>query len=362
MKILFLITGLGLGGAERVVTQLADEMHVMGHEVTIAYLTGEKINQPKSNNIPVICLHLDSFKDLLSAFKNYNKLINEYRPDVVHAHMFHAILFSRLSRIFKPVPKLICTAHSSHTGSLFRRLAYRFTHNLSDILTNVSEEASHSFIKHNICKANGIHTVYNGIDLNKFQNLNINRKAYQIDFNLLDSTKVILSVGRFHELKDYPNLLRAVSDLSKHRTDFKLLIAGDGDLRPKIESLIDSLKINNFVLLLGNRSDIPELMSFSDIFVLSSKREGLPTVLIEAMACKKLIVATDCGGSKEILGNTGILVPPNDSSKLYNALVSALSYTPKDLEANGLKARDRVNKLFSLERSVNQWLDIYKAN
>ncbi|WP_432210900.1 glycosyltransferase, partial [Acinetobacter variabilis] len=90
MKILYIVTGLGLGGAEKVVCDLADQISTLGHEVKIAYLTGEVLVRPKDINVDILPLSLNSLYGLYSASKKYKKLIQDFQPDVVHAHMIHA--------------------------------------------------------------------------------------------------------------------------------------------------------------------------------------------------------------------------------------------------------------------------------
>lgn len=356
MKILYVITGLGLGGAEKVVADLADQMIILGNDVKIAYLTGEILVRPVSLNIELINLNLNSVKNLLSASKKYKRLINRFCPDVVHSHMVHANIFTRLNRAFFPVPKLICTAHSSNEGGIMRMFAYRFTHSLSDLNTNVSIEATNSLIDKHAFPKDGLITVYNGIDIDKF---NSQSDVAKRDTDIL----TLVAVGRFSEAKDYSNLLYAFSLLEKSITkNIKLNIVGDGDLRKKIENLIENLGLGDKVSLLGRRSDIPLLLNQSDIFVLSSKYEGLPTVVIEAMACMCYVVATDCGGSAEILGDTGKLVPVNDSRALAHAIEEVMNLNTKVIDNNNKKARARVEQLFSLEVSVQKWLTLYETD
>ena len=138
------------------------------------------------------------------------------------------------------------------------------------------------------------------------------------------------------------------------------MIAGDGELRSDIESLINQLDLNHKVELLGKRNDIPTLLNKANFFILSSKHEGLPTVVIEAMACGAFVIATDCGGSAEIMGDTGILVPPQDSQALAAAIQKALSLSDEEITQNNIKARKRIEELFSLEKSVEKWLEIYE--
>lgn len=355
MKILYVITGLGLGGAEKVVADLADQMAVLGHNVKIAYLTGDVLVKPASSDVEIIALHLNSAKDFLLASKKYQKLIKRFRPDVVHAHMVHANLFARLNRALCPVPKLICTAHNSNEGGKARMLAYRLTNRLSDINTNVSQEATDSLIRKGAFKKSNVMTVHNGIDLSKFEKVS---SSQALDQNVIN----LISVGRFNDQKDYPNLINAFAELKKNiTTSIRLTIVGDGELRAQIEAMIKQLDLDNDIVLLGRRSDIPELLSQADIFVLASKHEGLPTVVIEAMACECYVIATDCGGSAEIVGDTGQLVPIQDSKALATALQAAISLSSKDRTQNNKKARARVEEFFSLETSVKKWLALYEA-
>ena len=356
MKILYIITGLGLGGAEKVVCDLADQMSALGHLVKIAYLTGEILVRPRDINVDIIPLDLNNLYGIYSASKKYKKLIQDFQPDVVHAHMVHANIFSRINRIgcTIPKPKLICTAHNSNEGGKLRMMAYRLTNFLSDFNSNVSQEATESLIRKGAFNKNNLITVYNGIDLNKFNFFNKDKNSNELSF---------LSVGRFNKQKDYPNLFQAISILKNTiNKEVKFYIAGDGELRPQLEQLIVDLGISDCVVLLGKRSDIPNLLNKADYFVLSSRHEGLPTVVIEAMACGTFVIATDCGGSAEIMGDTGILVPPQNSEALAEAIKQAVDKTPLEIQENNLKARQRVEELFSLENSVQNWLKLYEQN
>lgn len=363
MNILYLITGLGGGGAEKIVTDLADQISHLGHCVKIAYLKGDVVVRPKNTEIELIYLGLENLIKVKFAYKNYKKLILDFKPDVVHAHMVHANIFARISRKFLSVPRLICSAHSNNEGGKFRMLAYKYTHNLADITTNVSKNASLSFEKLGAVPENGIVTVYNGIDLSKFEKTNKHNQLKN-ELEVLESTPLFLSVGRFHEAKDYPNLLRAFS-IFKETSTFKekqpkLVIAGDGELRGEMESLINNLHLQSNVVLLGRRDDIPALLNMSDFFVLSSKYEGLPTVIIEAMACETYVIATDCGGSAEIMGETGKLIPIQNSSALADAFNDVLMLNESEVINNNKIARKRIEDQFSLINSVERWLKLYE--
>lgn len=353
MKIIYVITGLGLGGAEKVVTELADQMSERGHEVKIAYLKGQVVVFPANKNIELIYLGLETLKDTRKAYQRYKKLLDDFHADIVHAHMIHANIFTRIARNFFPIPKLICTAHNSNEGGQLRMLAYRYTNYLSDLNTNVSNEASESLIGKGAFTPKNLITVYNGVNLKRFNKSKNKNKNQEVKF---------LSVGRFNEQKDYPNLFRAIA-LLKNRINLnvKFYIAGDGELRNFFEDQLLELGIQELVVFLGKRADIPELLNDANFFILSSKHEGLPTVIIEAMACQTYVVATDCGGSAEIMGETGKLVPIQNSEALSAAILNVLSLDNSSVVANNLKARQRIENLFSLDISVNNWLALYDS-
>ncbi len=347
MKILYLITGLGGGGAEKVVADLADQISQRGHQVKIAYLKGEIIVRPENSKIELVYLGFERPINFYSGSKRFQKIVKEFNPDVVHSHMVHANIFARINRIFIKINKLICTAHNANEGGTLRMIGYKITNNLSDINTNVSIEAVESFIKKKAFSKKAI-AIYNGIDLNKFKF--VTKKNNNI--------KNIFAVGRLNIQKDYPNLLKALS-LIPNKSSFKLLIAGEGEERQNIEKLIKDYELESCVELLGRRNDIPDLFQQADLFVLSSAFEGFGLVVAEAMASNTFVVATDCGGVKEVMGNTGILVPPKDSVALSEGLITAINLAQPDIIENNIKAFKYVKKNFDLQLIIDKWLELY---
>lgn len=364
MKILYLITGLGGGGAEKIVAELADSMCEKGHKVKIAYLKGGVVVSPNNPSVELIYLELENLLSIKKAFFCFKNLLLDFNPDVVHSHMFHANIFARLCRKFLKIPKLFCSAHSNNEGGHLRMLAYKYTHNFADLTTNVSLNASQNFEKIGAVPPGGIITVYNGIDINKFKKSN-NYAFLKKEFVISEKNPIFFSVGRFSEVKDFPNLLKAFS-IFKETSIFeskqpKLLIAGDGELREQIELLINSLNLQSNVILLGRRDDISSLLNISDFFVLSSVYEGLPTVVIEAMACETYVIATDCGGSAEIMGNSGALVAIKNSSALAEAFKNSIMLSESEIVSNNKIARMRIEEFFSLNKSVDRWLELYES-
>lgn len=363
MKILYVITGLGLGGAEKVVVDLANQMYELGHHIRIVYLTGEIAVRPKYAQIELHGLNLNHLTDLYRSSQAYRTIIKAFRPDIVHAHMIHANIFTRLNRIGCEIPRLICTAHSSNEGGHLRMMAYRLTNFLSDINTNVSQQAVDRLIELGAFQPKNTIAVYNGIDTNRYSPQLGNKEIKRSELRAKPEQRFIFAAGRFNVLKDYPNLLHAIHVLLKNYfyQDFHIFIAGDGELRPQIEEIIDTLNLNTYVTLLGRRDDIAELMSVADVFTLASSHEGFSLVVAEAMACETYVVATDCGGVAEVMGGTGSLVPIQNSYAFAQALYNALNMPIVDLEVNNRAARLRVIENFSLNRAVQQWLDLYET-
>lgn len=361
MKILYVITGLGMGGAEHVVCNLADMMHSRGHDIQIVYLTGEVVVKPNTKTIPVIPLNLKSLSSLPSVYLKLVKIINNFKPEVIHAHMYHANILARLTiPIISSHVKLITTAHSKKEGGLARSIMYRITHSLSDFSTNVSQEAVREFEKQFAVPEGGMKAVYNGIDMQKFTFNPLARDNLIKSLSLDSSIKIILAVGRLHELKDYPNLLKAINILKKTGAPtFKLLIVGDGPLRPQIENLVLELSLEEDVILMGNRNDIPDMMSAADVFTLSSKTEGFGLVVAEAMSCKCPVVVTDAGGVSEVVGGHGIVVETQNPQQLADGLIKSLNADSTSTELNVESAYDHIASNFDLDQIANQWETVY---
>lgn len=359
MKILLTITTLTMGGAETQVMNLADSFASRGYSVKIAYLLQPAVVMPQHDQVELIWLGGDkSIASMYTAFKNLIGLIKGWQPDVVHSHMFHPNILSRLARVFSKTPRLICTAHNTHEGGKLRMLAYRVTDFIADEFTNVSQEAVQAFEDKKAAPKGTMLATHNGIDVDHFTFDSNSRNSIRQQYGL-DNKKVFISIGRFHEQKDYPNLLTAFQSLVSTQPDARLLIVGDGDLRPVIEQSIKELKLTDRVTLLGIRNDIPALLSASDVFVLSSAFEGFGLVVAEAMAVERIAIATDCGGVSEVVGDEGFLVAPGNSNALGEAMQKALSLSPADAELLGQRARQRIVSTYSLKNVVDKWEDIY---
>ncbi|EGZ7203731.1 glycosyltransferase [Escherichia coli] len=363
MKIVYIITGLTCGGAELLMTQLADQMFIRGHDVNIICLTGISEVKP-TQNINIHHVNMDkNFRSFFRALFQVKKIIVALKPDIIHSHMFHANIFSRFIRMLIPAVPLICTAHSKNEGGNARMFCYRLSDFLASITTNVSKEAVQEFIARKATPKNKIVEIPNFINTNKFDfDINVRKKTRDA-FNLKDSTAVLLAVGRLVEAKDYPNLLNAINHLILSKTsncnDFILLIAGDGALRNKLLDLVCQLNLVDKVFFLGQRSDIKELMCAADLFVLSSEWEGFGLVVAEAMACERPVVATDSGGVKEVVGPHNDVIPVSNHILLAEKIAETLKIDDNARKIIGMKNREYIVSNFSIKTIVSEWERLY---
>lgn len=361
MRILYVITGLGIGGAERVVSALADAVATRGHEVRLAYLTGEALTTPKREEVKTIALNMRGRWQVLAAYMDLRSLVNEFQPDVVHSHMVHANILCRLLRLTTRMPLLITTAHTRNEEGRLRMLGYRLTRALPDLTTNVSAEAVSAFEEARAVRRGEMVTVYNGIDLSRFAASPEARERTRASLGINEHCKMLLAVGRLSIPKDYPNLMKAVRLLVEAGHDqFHVLVAGEGPLRSELAELSVELGIADRVNFLGVRHDVPDLLAAADIYVLSSSYEGFPMAVGEAMAAGKVIVATDCGGVREFLGDAGLTVPVQDASSLARALSTALHLDDDARRRKEEAVLARVRSMYSEEMAVERWLRIYQ--
>lgn len=362
MKVAIIITGLGMGGAERQACDLADKFSVLNHRVLIISMTGETVIRPRSDAIEIEAINMSkTAHGFIHAYIKTRKIINEFKPDVVHSHMVHANLFARLLRVTTFMPRLICTAHSSNEGSEARMLTYRFTDRLCNLSTNVSQEAVDISVKRRLAPAHRMIAVHNGIDTSRYAFNSFIREQLRSELDLTDTTPLLLAVGRLTAAKDYPNLLAAFTLLPDDFSHAQLVIIGGGEEEASLKEIVLREGLTRRVHFLGPRHDVADWMSAADFFVLPSAWEGFGLVVAEAMSCERVVVATDCGGVREVVGEAGLLVPPRQSHQLASAIAKALNMDADERAKIGRLARQRVIEHYSLEAATQRWLDIYQG-
>ncbi len=358
MRVLLVITGLTMGGAEKIVAELADALAARGCEVALAYLKGPVQVRPARSDVKLVCLGMDSTAGLLRGWLAFRRLLRKFRPGIVHSHMFHATMLARLAAIPSRRFRLVSTMHTAYDGGRMRAMAFRATDRLSDLSTNVSREAVEAFVAGGAVPRGRMITVYNGIPVDKFTPSPAARTAVRADFSIDEDCRLFLAAGRLNWSKDYPNMFAALAGLPAGLR-FRLLIAGDGELRSQLETQVRELGLADKVRFIGIRNDMPALMAAADVFVLSSEGEAFGLVVAEAMACGCVVVATDASGVREVVGECGFVVPIKDPAALASALVAACSLSGEQAAELGRAARRRVVELYSSARATDRWHALY---
>jgi glycosyltransferase involved in cell wall biosynthesis len=364
VKILFLSTSMGMGGADSQLIAAAQELRSRGHEIRIVSLTplGPMGLQAQRLGLPTESLEMRRGLPDPRALVRLSRLVRAWRPDVVHSHMVHANLMARALRLTAPVPALVSTIHNIYEGGPLLMAGYRWSNGLVDHMTIISEAAAERFIRERIVPASLLRVVPNGVDPEPFRRVQPGARDRLRRELGVDGKFVWLAVGRFEVAKDYPNMLRAFARVHERRPEAGLLLVGKGSLQAETEALARELQLGQAVRFLGVRDDVPALVSSADGYVMSSAWEGMPMVLLEAAAGGLPIVTTRVGGNQEAVldGETGFLAPPRDPEALAEAMLRLMGLGEAERRALGERGREHVRSCYGLSRVADRWEELYR--
>jgi sugar transferase (PEP-CTERM/EpsH1 system associated) len=363
--VLHLITELDTGGAQTALLRLLAGLDRDRFRPAVACLyNGDKpvAQRIRSLGIPVTDLEMTA-KWRLDALWRLYRLLRQQRPDILHTWMFHANFPGRLLGRLAGVPIIITSRRNEDIGGALRECLNRWTARLDDRVIAVCEVARRAEIERARVSPEHVVTIYNGIDVERFSPTggeSVSR--VRREFGIPAGVPLVGAVGRLHPQKDFAGLLHSLTEVQKHVSPIRLLLAGEGELRDDLETRARSLGISRIVTFAGFRSDVAEILAACDVFVLPSLWEGMPNVVLEAMAVGLPVVATQVGGVPEIVldGKTGLLVPPGDSETLAQALIRLL----RDLDLRsrmGRAGRRRVEQYFSANQMVLETEALYEA-
>jgi glycosyltransferase involved in cell wall biosynthesis len=367
MRIAFLITSLGIGGAERQVIALAERMAARGHAVLIVVLLPRTHDQWSTS---VDVLHLDlqkadffgTIRAAIAAVMRAAKILRSFRPDILHCHNFHGNLLGRALKPLVPGMCVISTIHNVYEGGRMRMSAYRLTDPWSDRTIAVCAAAAHRMIEIGAVPPRKCSVIANGIDAAQFTPDPERRQRMRGQMGVKDQF-VWMAAGRVTPAKDYENLLRAFANLHSAEPNAQLWIAGEGsgDYAQRMQSLTRELGLQTSVRWLGLQRDIAALLDAADGFVLASAWEGMPLALGEAMVMQKPTVATGVGGVREMMGECGTVVPASDCAALSFAMLNTTRATTADREHMGTAARQRILERFSMDGQADLWEAAYSS-
>lgn len=370
LKVLHVIVGLNVGGAELMLKRLIEsQKQLPRYEHSVISLTGPGVIGPQliSQGISVRCLGM---KGLLGLPKAFWGLLNEmriFRPDIVQTWMYHADFLGGLAARCAGIRNVIWgvrTTDLEKGGKSATRLIRKFCAYLSrSVPTKIvcAAEASrkaHIAVGYN---AQRMLVIPNGFDLSRLIATTEQRCTLRASLSLSEEHLVIGSLGRFNPVKDQANFIAATAMLAEFNPALRFLMVGRG-LTPDNVALTELLNDTGYAdryILLGERRDAAVCLSAMDIFCLHSKTEGFPNVLGEAMAMGVPSVATDVGDAALLLGGNGIVVPAQDARALSLGLKQMIEFSPEERRLLSANAKTRIVEGFTMERSSQKFRQLY---
>ncbi len=371
MRILYVITGLHKGGAEGQLLELSGRMQDRGHqiEVVTALPASGYAEDIRAMGIPVHSLEIQLGTLNPLALPRLARHVWRMRPHVVHSLMVHSNLLTRLTRLISPEPVLVSTAlgvsesSSPDHSSRPRELAYALTDWLSDATTQVSEACAARYVEVRAVPSSKIRVIPCGVDSERFRRLDAaGRAAAREEFGLTREGFTWLNVARFTPDKDQRTLLTAFALVHRQVPDAKLVIKGLGALEGELRKQIADEALEGCVRVITERIAMERLLNTGDAFVLSSVREGMPTVLLEAAGCGLPLVATDVGGNAEVVrsGENGFTVPARNPPLLADAMLRVMALTSAERDTMALAGRTMVERQYDFEIVTTQYERLYE--
>jgi glycosyltransferase involved in cell wall biosynthesis len=372
IRVLHVITGLQGGGAEMMLYKLLRRIDRERFSNVVLSLTssGEIGSRISSLGIPCYDLGIEGVGGGVRGLRRAVKLIREFRPNVIQTWLHHADLFGtvagRLAGNRNIIWNLRCSSLSPNdfpksSLRLVRILALLSSIPKAVIANSVAGKSAHAQA--------GYHPgrweiIPNGFDTEFLAPNRDARIRLRRELGLDDSVGLIGIVGRYHPMKAHALFLQAAAKLAETRPTTRFLMVGRGLDKSNGELMeqIRRLRLESHVLLLGERRDIPDLMSALDILTsASTSGEGFPNVVGEAMSCGLPCVGTDVGDTRAIIGDTGLVVAGGDSEALAGAWDELLAMRPDDRQLLGVAARARIEDSFEIGVIARRYQQLYEG-
>jgi len=367
-KILFLITGLGRGGAENSLLQLMRGLPADRFSISLVSLqnSGDYKAELELLGISLTELHLDHALNWLNGIVTLWRCLKNTKPDVLVNWMYHANLVGGVMGFLARTPRILYNVrHSTISVDSLRfltRLIVRFgallaRHGIAETVTFNSYRAAgiHVAAKYPLATARVIH---NGFDLVAFQRDSALRAQTRRELKISDEKLVVGIIGRYDSVKNHAGFFRSIAEVMRKNAAVIAVAAGAGITAKNrdLAALMAELGIADKVLLLGKRDDVTALLNCCDVLVCSSFSESFPRILGEAMACETPCVSTDVGEARSILGNCGGVIA-KEPEELGGAIEKLLSLSTQARAEIGQRGRARIQELFSEEQTIRRFIE-----
>ncbi len=357
LNILQIIFSIEKGGAETYLYNVIDNLK---EDVNFFVICNHKgSNHPKieekCKNVEII--KMKNVFDIKAA-KKIAAYCKTNDIDIIQTHFLRENYIGILSKIFNPKVKVIWTAHLMAENKGIIRFFNKIFSKFVDKIVCVSEAVEDSLIKEGI-SSNKTKVIYNGVDTNYFVPMEGTLRE-QLSIN--SDTLVLTTVSRFNKAKGHDFLIEGLKELERHISDFKVLLAGVGEEQDFIEQKVKKYGLEEQIIFLGYREDIPQILSAADIYVSPSESEAISFSIIEALSCCRPVVATEVGGVPEIFekGNCGKLIPFGDTKKFAKAIID-LYNNKQEYELVKSNSRNLVKDNFSQNKMLDETYKLYSS-
>ena len=360
VKLFYLITELGMGGAERTLLHLLTNLNREHYEPTVTCLfngDGLVAKAILALDIPVYDIQM-RWRGDLGALYRLHQFVRSQNPTILHTSLFHANLSGRISANLAGIPIIINSERTMTMESEWRYKLNRWTISMVDRVVAVSKNVREFCINHIRLPAQKVVVINNGVEL---PILNPERK--QLARQLLDlpeDVRLLGAVSRLESVKGIDDLILAFAQV-REKYDAHLVVVGDGTQRAHLESLAHESGVAEWIRWTGFRVDVVELLPAIDLFIQPSHHEGMPNAVLEAMAAGLPVIATDVGGTSEVVDNrkTGLLIPPRNPYVLGETILTLLE-NPVFMDSMGRESRKRVRQKFSVVEMVGKTEQLYE--
>ncbi len=364
VKVLLLAVGLGVGGTEEHILQLATRLRRERFEITVCALKDDDVigRELRKRGVMFVSLGGKGKLDVRVLMKLY-RLVSRERPQVIHAFLLWANMAARIVGRILRGPRVISSYHDVMvTEGWLSRMIDRLTTGWTDSIVCCSEAVRRSVFSQIGGEKAQYMTIPFGVDVERFSGV---ASAKRAELGLQEGMPVLGTVCRLVEpKKGLRVLLEALASLKGGAASppCQLLIIGDGPASDSLRALSERLGIAPWVVFAGVRRDIPHLLPLMQIFVLPSLYEGFGIAILEALAAARPVVATAVDGIPEFVshGQTGLLVPPGEPAALAAAIRTLLDH-PEQAELMGARGQEHVRGEFGIESIVRQHERLYET-
>lgn len=373
-KVMWLIKGLGIGGAERLLELALPYLDNSSFEYEVAYLLPHKnalVPAFRQAGVPVFCLNHTRSYDA-RVVPQLVRLFRDRQVDLLHLHLPYTGILGRVASRLAPVRAVVYTEHNLwERYHWLTSAANRLTFGYNDAVIAVSDEVKHSIQSRYTFggKQDGttagkpkLCTILNGVDTDQLLADSQDRDSVKPEFGIPDHHQLVVHVANFTPKKRHEDLVRAARLVIDQEPQVSFLLVGQGPLEPEIRAQIKQLNLTDNVILAGFRTDAPRLIGAADVFVLPSQFEGLPIAMLEAMALGRPVIASRVGGVPEVIqdGVDGLLIDPLCPDQLADRILAVINC--KDLRVKlANNAVLKVREHFGVKRMVSSTEALYRS-